>query len=649
MIKVCGRKKKSILCKQKISFTETNDLPGDNLVTKSSTDDCNNDNSSAQRSAASDNDTDGESCSTSRRKIYKRRLISSNLKTVLIKKVITRKSKSPPVVKSERDSLKAEKLYIKENLQTISGQIKLINESKANKKLAHLLMGSLSTHVDKIVDTVRIRKKSKTKSTRSAQIVDLKNGKLDLNTPESILTSLNLADVINRKIFDQLPSYYQYRITKLLPHCDQVIMGNNVICPTLTAFSNEFFSKSIVSYAGRLSDGKLTSESISKLKKEIEREKNRLDPLKLKYFEPYFKIPEEEKPADLSDDERVQVDLTFLDTMATCFDKFVQIKSKTNFDNNDSVDGEKCSKPLQVRFDESVILCAEDFKKLFLSLKNQLNTSSDEPEVKNKVDNNNSELCLDNSKPLEQLDYEEQLAFNQIVIDDYLKPKEARMKFSEESFDEILCNNLICYNVITGGILINWSSYYHLLDMCVKLIKLLGHALKSYMPHFDVMSKCGDIILSPLRDFSDRCLEFVNSLNRISDIELVPVNIDCFEQATIPKIFLKKVYSQSVPSETSLPALVYFNDVRIKTFNTFMASSQRMQVKLRQLIHFMPYKPIGSITAHIETIASFSSFVSFCQSTIPMLCHVPEDQIFPDEEEFEGEEEEEEEEDEEED
>lgn len=225
------------------------------------------------------------------------------------------KEKEPPI------KINKESTSLKNKPTTFDGQLELIHRASNDNKFAHTLVSTLNHHADKVVDNVRAkRNKNKNKLSRAMILQEMKSNKrIDINTPESILTSVSLASIINRKNFEKLPSYYQYRLTKLLPKCDQNIMPNQVITPSESSFNNEFFARALASFSYRLSEGRLTNETMAKLKREMEREKKNLDPLKVKYFEPFFKDPEE-KSSIQNDEKQFEQDLSFLQTMSNCFE-----------------------------------------------------------------------------------------------------------------------------------------------------------------------------------------------------------------------------------------------------------------------------------------------------------------------------------------
>lgn len=516
--------------------------------------------------------------------------------------------------KSEREMVQQEKEYIKQNLISIDGQKDLINKANLNKKFANLFMGSLNNHVDNIVDTVSVRKKNRSKASRSKQIKELEKGKIDLNTPESILTNVNLSDVITTKLFDKLPSYYQYKLTSLLPKSDQVTLDNGIIRPSSSAFNNEFFAQAVSSYSNRLSEGKFTTESLTKIRKEFEKKNMRFDPWKLKYFEPFYQLDDDNDSLELTKEQKIETDLTFLKKLTKCDDvednsKVQQIKDQHVHNTSDSCDVNKGS----LKQTTDVI----DFKKLNCHL------SQDQ------VDN--SLLDFDDQTN----DYFESLIIDclnsadqfPLVFDVFDIENDDNVVMASVFFDKFLLDDGVdnMRHLEKDYIIFNIENYSQLLDTCIKMIKLLARAIKSYMPYFDVMAKCCDTILGPLRDFSERCLKYIQEVDSICCNKEMLLNLEYIE-GTIPKIFLQKVFSFSIP-ENKGQEFFYFDDVRIRLYNTFLLASKTIVFKLKRLIGTK--EDALSVEFHIQAITSFSSYVNFCQSTLPVLAHVPEDKIFP--------------------
>lgn len=52
---------------------------------------------------------------------------------------------------------------------------------------------------------------------------------MDLETPDSILTSVNLRALLNKHTFGSLPPAYQHRLIKLLPMVDQSVGADDTL------------------------------------------------------------------------------------------------------------------------------------------------------------------------------------------------------------------------------------------------------------------------------------------------------------------------------------------------------------------------------------------------------------------------------------
>nr|XP_014092079.1 polycomb protein Asx isoform X2 [Bactrocera oleae] len=144
------------------------------------------------------------------------------------------------------------------------------------------------------------RRRSSKKISTAAQIEQTKDGKIDLETPDSILASTNLRALLNKQTFSMLPPLYQYNLIQLLPSVDREaieIERKNNADSTVTmeaiklgpsSLNNEFFARACLEWRERLAEGEFTPENQMKMKTEAEREKNKLDPWKLKHFEPIW-------------------------------------------------------------------------------------------------------------------------------------------------------------------------------------------------------------------------------------------------------------------------------------------------------------------------------------------------------------------------
>ncbi len=180
------------------------------------------------------------------------------------------------------------------NLNLINGvtvsavkQRQFINDMK-DETIRNNYISNVDQHVNKLLEGVKPKRRGKAKSSQGSQIAELREGRVDLTSPDSILVHTNLRSLLNKHTFVSLPLYYQYKLVQILPKFDQVVTPEGWIKPSSSALSHEFFAKSCQSWLERLSDSKLTLESQQRRKIEIEKEKSKLDPWKVKNFEPIW-------------------------------------------------------------------------------------------------------------------------------------------------------------------------------------------------------------------------------------------------------------------------------------------------------------------------------------------------------------------------
>ncbi|CAH3110705.1 unnamed protein product [Pocillopora meandrina] len=137
----------------------------------------------------------------------------------------------------------------------------------------------------------------------AAQLKRTKEGRVDIQSPDSILTSIPLRSLINQRTFNMLPQWYQYKLVTLLPKVDRAIGHDGALRPSHTAFTNEFFASACHSWKDRLQDGDFMTDMQQRMKQEEER-LAKLDPWKAKFFEPVWgkrNIPDNSLSQDRTD------------------------------------------------------------------------------------------------------------------------------------------------------------------------------------------------------------------------------------------------------------------------------------------------------------------------------------------------------------
>lgn len=155
--------------------------------------------------------------------------------------------------------------------------------------------------------SLKPRRRTNKKMSTAAQIEQTREGCIDLETPDSILCGTNLRALLNKHTFSLLPALYQHKLVQLLPHVDRPPHDSQQLPPDIddppdsitggiapdirlnsSSLNNEFFARACLEWRERLAEGEFTPENQLKLRAEAEREKNKLDPWKLKHFEPIW-------------------------------------------------------------------------------------------------------------------------------------------------------------------------------------------------------------------------------------------------------------------------------------------------------------------------------------------------------------------------
>ncbi|XP_065561409.1 polycomb group protein Asx-like isoform X2 [Artemia franciscana] len=143
------------------------------------------------------------------------------------------------------------------------------------------------------------RKKTSKKLTTAERLAQTREGCLDLETPNSILVHANMRMLLNKHTFGSLPELYQQKLIALLPEVDKLEADGGKMRISGTSLTNEFFTRASMKWRERLAEGELTAESRQKQKAEAERERSRLDPWKVKNFEPFWGYQQPKKDVNV--------------------------------------------------------------------------------------------------------------------------------------------------------------------------------------------------------------------------------------------------------------------------------------------------------------------------------------------------------------
>lgn len=146
------------------------------------------------------------------------------------------------------------------------------------------------------------------------QLTEIRNErKVNLQTPDSVLTATNLKSILSIEALNSLPTHYQNQLVKLLPEPDQVTQEDGTLKPSDTALNNEHFARFCTQYLEKLTDNKLSEKAIEQAKLDVSKELARLDPWKLKNLEPIWgKKLVPYNSSDGYNDERIEQHLSDL-------------------------------------------------------------------------------------------------------------------------------------------------------------------------------------------------------------------------------------------------------------------------------------------------------------------------------------------------
>ncbi|XP_065669605.1 uncharacterized protein LOC100201859 isoform X2 [Hydra vulgaris] len=183
--------------------------------------------------------------------------------------------------------------------QIIAKNKKKFHSKQIQRSSLRPIISTMSKQQDCVTDTsddknkppsfLGVKFKRMKKANLANQIKRSKDGKLDLMRPDSILTSIHLKDCINERTFNSLPPAYQYQLLMLLPDVDRKIDKDGALRLSAHALTNEFFTRACQDYKDKLLDGEFNSDILQRAKNEV-RFQTKLDPWKVKFFEPVYGI-----------------------------------------------------------------------------------------------------------------------------------------------------------------------------------------------------------------------------------------------------------------------------------------------------------------------------------------------------------------------
>lgn len=132
--------------------------------------------------------------------------------------------------------------------------------------------------------------------------------KINLQTADSVVVATNLKSILTLEALQSLPKNSQDVLIRLLPKLDQIQnKTESSLKASETALSNEYFARFCAQYQEKLSNNKLSNEAVEQAKNDTSKELAKLDPWKLKNFEPIWGQKLISQTTD-SEDEDIMLD-----------------------------------------------------------------------------------------------------------------------------------------------------------------------------------------------------------------------------------------------------------------------------------------------------------------------------------------------------
>lgn len=139
-----------------------------------------------------------------------------------------------------------------------------------------------------LVDSCRpIKKRGRPSHKRQLQEIRGER-RVNLQTSDSVLTITNLKSILTLEALQSLPIHCQNQLVRLLPEFDRIPQRDGSLQATKTALSNEYFARFCAQYLEKLSDNKLSDKAVEQSKSDTSRQLAKLDPWKLKNYEPIW-------------------------------------------------------------------------------------------------------------------------------------------------------------------------------------------------------------------------------------------------------------------------------------------------------------------------------------------------------------------------
>lgn len=171
-------------------------------------------------------------------------------------------------------------------------------------------MDRTSGDLETLIESCKPTKK-RGRPSHKRQLQEIRDeGKVNLQTADSVISTINLKSILSMDAFLSLPVHCQTQLVSLLPRFDQIgDEKTGLLRPGKTAMSNEYFVRFCQRFQEKLSENKLSGEAIEQAKIDTHKELGKVDLWKLRNYEPVWGKKLISQIIDEDDDSRTMQEI----------------------------------------------------------------------------------------------------------------------------------------------------------------------------------------------------------------------------------------------------------------------------------------------------------------------------------------------------
>jgi len=142
-------------------------------------------------------------------------------------------------------------------------------------------------NIDSLIESCKPVKK-RGRPSHKRQLQEIRDERrINLQTADSVVVAINLKSILTIEALKSLPLHCQSQLIRLLPKFDQV-KSDGCLSARDKALNNEYFVRFCSLYQEKLSDNRLSDVAVEQARTDTSKELSKLDPWKLRNFEPIW-------------------------------------------------------------------------------------------------------------------------------------------------------------------------------------------------------------------------------------------------------------------------------------------------------------------------------------------------------------------------